>query len=129
MLFNDDKLKRQNKLSSFVLTVQILGGVVLLVFGIISTVWFCLFYDSEAVDKATEKLVQELSDCGCVYYTEGRYGTGLEFVCPAENDSLEIIDFGSNLKPTDSIHDRKEQAHKYGYSYKEWNGLELVEKE
>lgn len=57
MLFNYDKLKRKNKLSSFVLTVQILGAVVLLVFGIISTVWFCLFYDSEAVDKVTEKLV------------------------------------------------------------------------
>lgn len=135
MQLNDHKSKRKKKLNSFVLNAQIMCVLILLVLGSIALVCASIFYFPEseekqmAEDKATEKILQELNERGCVYYTEGRYGTGLEFVCPAANDSLEIIDFGSNLKPNNSIHDRKEQAHKHGYSYKEWNGSELLPKE
>lgn len=95
----------------------------------------CVWHFSRIVDEkekpleaAKEKMLEKMEERRCLYYYGGVVYPDGEWVCPAENNSLEIIDPGTskNNLSTKLFYDRYEEAKKYGYSIKKWNGRELI---
>ena len=82
----------------------------------------------KAIGGSQRKNVREDGRTGCLYYYGGVVYPDGEWVCPAENNSLEIIDPGTskNNLSTKLFYDRYEKAKKYGYSIKKWNERELI---
>ena len=131
MKTHNQKTKKGNGATNAAILLQ----VILLLFFICVISYF--YHQSredkeKASEDAEEEMIEQLNEQGCLFYARSGRNVFGEWVCPAENHELVIIDPGMNGLTPDSWlvgYSPHDAAKKYGYSIKNWNGEELIPEE